>query len=132
AQFYAHLDKPDEAERVLRGGIKALPEERELKMTLVDFLATRRSRDAAEKELNGFIAQAPKDYALRFALAQFYEQGKDFSKAEKVYREVIAAAGVDGPGLAARDRLAALRVQQGDAAGAQKLLAEVLAKAPRD
>ena len=75
-------------------------------MTLVDFLATRRSRDAAEKELNGFIAQAPKDYALRFALAQFYEQGKDFSKAEKVYREVIAAAGLDGPPAAAPGRIA--------------------------
>jgi tetratricopeptide (TPR) repeat protein len=132
AQFYARLDKPDEAERVLREGIKALPEERELKMALIDFLATRRSRDAAENELNGYIAQDPKDYALRFALAQFYEQGKDFAKAEKVYRDVIAAAGLDGPGLTARDRLAALRVQQDDTAGAQKLLAEVLAKAPRD
>jgi tetratricopeptide (TPR) repeat protein len=101
-------------------------------MTLVDFLASRRNREAAEKELNGFIAQDPKDYALRFALAEFYQQGKDIAKAEAVYRDVIAAAGLDGPGLTARDRLAALRVEQGDAAGAQKLIAEVLAKAPRD
>jgi tetratricopeptide (TPR) repeat protein len=132
AQFYARLNKPDEAEHVLREGIKVLPEERELKMALVDFLASRRSRESAEKELNGFIAQYPKDYQLRFALAQFYEQGKDVAKAEAVYRDVIAAAGLDGPGVTARDRLAALRVEQGDAAGAQKLIAEVLAKAPRD
>ena len=45
---------------------------------------------------------------------------------------VIAAAGLDGPGITARDRLAALRNQQHDTAGAEKLLAEVLAKAPRD
>jgi tetratricopeptide (TPR) repeat protein len=132
AQFYARLNQPDEAERILREGIKSLPQERELKMALVDFLAARRSREAAEKELNSFIAQDPKDYALRFALGQFYEQGKDYAKAEAVYREVIAAAGLDGPGLTARDRLAALRMQQDDAAGAQKLIAEVLAKAPRD
>ncbi len=132
AQFYARLNKPDEAERILREGIKSLPKERELKTALVDFLAARRSREAAEKELNGFIAQYPKDYQLRFALAQFYEQGKDVAKAEAVYREVIAAAGLDGPGIAARDRLAALRMQQNDVAGAQKLIAEVLAKVPRD
>jgi tetratricopeptide (TPR) repeat protein len=132
AQFYARLNEPDEAERILREGIKSLPQERELKMALVDFLAARRTREAAEKELNGFIAQDPKDYPLRFALGQFYEQGKDFAKAEAVYREVITAAGLDGPGLTARDRLAALRIQQDDAAGAQKLIAEVLAKAPRD
>jgi len=132
AQFYARLNQPDEAERVLREGIKSLPQERELKMALVDFLAARRTREAAEKELQGFIAQDPKDYSLRFALGQFYEQGKDFAKAEAVYRDVIAAAALDGPGLTARDRLAALRIQQGDTAGAQKLIAEVLAKAPRD
>jgi tetratricopeptide (TPR) repeat protein len=132
AQFYARVNKVDDAERTLREGIKAMPQQRELKSGLVDFLAARRSREIAETELNGFIAQDPKDYALRFALAQFYEQGKDFPKAEAVYRQVIAAAELDGPGITARDRLAALRVQQNDAAGAEKLIAEVLAKSPRD
>jgi len=132
AQFYARVNKVDDAERILREGIKALPQQREMKSALVDFLAARRSREIAETELNGFIAQDPKDYALRFALAQFYEQGKDFPKAEAVYRQVIAAADLDGPGITARDRLAALRVQQNDAAGAEKLIAEVLAKVPRD
>jgi len=132
AQFYARLNKIDDAERILRVGIKAMPQQREMKSALIDFLAARRSREIAETELNGFIAQDPKDYALRFALAQFYEQGKDFPKAEAVYRQVIAAADLDGPGITARDRLAALRVQQNDAAGAEKLVAEVLAKVPRD
>ena len=132
AQFYARLSKLDDAERTLREGINAIPQERDLKTGLVDFLAARRSREIAEKELNAFIEQAPKDYALRFALAQFYEQGKDFAKAEAVYQEVITAAGLDGPGITARDRLAALRVQQNDVPGAQRLIAEVLAKVPRD
>jgi tetratricopeptide (TPR) repeat protein len=132
AQFYARVNKIDDAERILREGIKAEPDQRELKTALIDFLAARRSREIAETELNGFIAQYPKDYALRFALAQFYEQGKDIEKAAAVYKQVIAAADLDGPGITARDRLAALRVQQNDVAGAEKLIAEVLAKAPRD
>ena len=132
AQFYARMNKIDDAERVLREGIKAMPQQRDMKSALVDFLSARRSREVAETELSGFIAQDPKDYALRFALAQFYEQGKDFPKAEEVYRQVIAAADLDGPGITARDRLAALRARQNDAAGAEKLIAEVLAKVPRD
>ena len=132
AQFYARLNRIDDAERVLRAGIKALPAERDLKTALVEFLATRRSRELAEKELLGFIAQDPKDYPLRFALAQFYQQGKDYPRAEAVYNQVIQATGTDGPGITARDRLAELLSQQNDVAGAEKLLAEVLVKAPRD
>jgi Tfp pilus assembly protein PilF len=132
AQFYVSLAKIDDAERTLREAIKALPEERDLKIGLINLLATRRSHELAEKELQAFIAQDPKNYPLRFALAEFYEQGKEYSNAEAVYNQVIAAAGLDGPGITARDRLAALRNSQHDTAGAEKLLAEVLAKAPRD
>jgi tetratricopeptide (TPR) repeat protein len=132
AQFYAHTNHIDETEHVLREAIKALPTERDLKMALVDFLASRRSREVAEKELDTLIAANPKDYDLRFLQARFYEQGKEFSKAEAIYHQVIAATELEGQGLTARNRLASLRVQSNDIPGAQKLIAEVLAKSPRD
>jgi tetratricopeptide (TPR) repeat protein len=132
AQYYAQLNRVDDAERVLRDGVKALPRERELKISLVDLMAARRGRDAAEKQLQEFIAQEPKDYDLRFSLARFYEQGRDPAKAEAVYRQVIDDAGTDGPGLVARDQLARLLSLQNDVPGAEKLLGEVLQKAPRD
>ena len=132
AQFYARMNQLDEAERVLREGIKALPDERELKISLVDFLAARRSRDAAEKELESMIAANPKDYDLRLAQAQFFEQGKDFPRAEASLRAIMTAADLDPAGITARDRLAALKIQTNDVPGAEKLLAEVLAKSPRD
>jgi tetratricopeptide (TPR) repeat protein len=132
AQFYARTNHIDEAEHVLREGVRALPDDREMKTALVDFLAARRSREVAEQELNALIAANPKDYALRFVQAQFYEQGKEFGKAEAVYKQVIAAAELDDPGLTARNRLAALRIQSNDIPGAEKLIAEVLAKSPRD
>jgi len=132
AQFYARTNHTDEAEHVLREGVRALPDDRELKTALVDFLAARRSREVAEKELDTLIAANPKDYALRFVQGQFYEQGKDLARAEAVYKQVIAAAGLDDPGLTARNRLATLRIQSNDIPGAEKLIAEVLAKSPRD
>ena len=132
AQYYARLNRVDDAEKVLRDGVKDLPDEREMKTTLVQFLAERRSREAAEAELQQLIAASPKDFDLKFALAKFYEQGKDTAKAEGVLRDVISAAGLDGPGLAARDALATMRVQQNDLPAAEKLVGEVLAKSPRD
>jgi tetratricopeptide (TPR) repeat protein len=132
AQFYAHLNQPDEAERVLREGIKALPDERDLKVSLIDFLAARRGRDVAAKELERMIAANPHDYELRLAEAQFYEQGKDFPHAEAALRAIISTADLGAAGITARDRLAALKIQTNDVPEAQKLLAEVLDKSPRD
>ncbi len=132
AQFYARTDQTDAAEKVLRDGIAALPGERDLKTALIDFLAARRSREIAEAELSKLIAASPNDYELKFLQANFYVQGKQNDKAKSVYDDVIAAAKLEGPGLTARDRLAALLVQENDIPGAQKLIAEVLAQSPRD
>jgi tetratricopeptide (TPR) repeat protein len=133
AQFYASQSQLDAAERVMREGIKAMPQDRSLKLSLVDFLAARRSPAAAEKELQSMIAADPKDLDLKFALARFYESGRQADLAEKVYREVMSGEGLKEPGLTARDRLAKLRMAaHNDVPGAQKLIAEVLAKSPRD
>jgi tetratricopeptide (TPR) repeat protein len=132
AQYYTRLEHNDEAEQVLRQGVKELPSDRDLKLGLVEFLTARRGREAAEKELNALIAADPANYDLKFVLGQFYDQGKETKKEEAVYQDVVKAAGTDGPGLVARNRLAALHIQQNDVAGAEKLIAEVLQKAPRD
>jgi tetratricopeptide (TPR) repeat protein len=132
AQFYARTDHIDEAERVLRDAIKAVPSERDLKTTLVEFLAQRRSRETAVHELDAMIAANPKDYDLKFVQAQFYEQGKEVAKAEAAYQQVIDESRLEAPGLSARNRLASLLVQSNDIPGAEKLIAEVLAKSPRD
>jgi predicted Zn-dependent protease len=99
---------------------------------LIDFLATRRSRDAAAQELAAMIAADPGDYDLKFEAAQFHEQAKEYAQAEDVYRQIIAAAKLSAPGITARNRLAALKAQENDLAGAQALVAEVLANDPRD
>ncbi|HMK87891.1 MAG TPA: tetratricopeptide repeat protein, partial [Steroidobacteraceae bacterium] len=61
-----------------------------------------------------------------------YEQGKEYPKAEGVYREIIQAAQLKPPGITARDRLAFLKVETNQLADAERLLAEVLDKNPRD
>ncbi|HEY2145637.1 MAG TPA: tetratricopeptide repeat protein [Steroidobacteraceae bacterium] len=132
AQFYARQNQLDPAERVLREAIKAIPQDRELKLALIDFLANRRSPEVAEKELRAMIAADPKDVEMKFAQAKFYQDTRQPALAEKIYQEVIDSEKLDAAGLMARDRLAELRAQRNDVAGAQALIAEVLAKSPRD
>ncbi len=132
AQFYARTNNLDAAEKVLRDGIKALPDERELKIALVGFLAERRSREVAQQELSALVAANPKDYELKFLQAQYFEQGKDYPKATAIYTGVIAEAKLESAGITARDRLAALEIQQNQVPAAEKLIAEVLAASPRD
>jgi tetratricopeptide (TPR) repeat protein len=132
AQFYVRSKQSDAAERILRQAIKDLPKERDVKMSLVTFLAALRGRDVAEKELKGMIDAAPGDSEMKFALAGFYQEGKEPAKAEAVYREVIAKEKLNPPGLSARSRLAALRLEENDVSGALALANEVLAKSPRD
>jgi len=132
AQFYVVTNQLDAAEHTLRQAIKDLPAEDEVKLTLIDFLAAHRAPEIAEKELKSMIAADAKDTELKFALGKFYEVSRQPDQAETVYRGVIDSEGLDGAGLRARDRLAALRAQRGDVPGALKLVDEVLAKSPRD
>ncbi len=132
AQFYARSKQIDAAERTLRQAVKDLPAERDVKLSLVTFLAALRGRDVAEKELKGMIDASPGDNEMKFALAGFYQEGKEPAKAEAVYKDVIAKEKLNPAGLSARDRLAALRLQENDMPGALALANEVLAKSPRD
>jgi tetratricopeptide (TPR) repeat protein len=131
-QYYARLGQVDAAEKTLRQAVKDLPAERDVKLALVDFLAARRSRDAAEKELKEMVAAAPTDNELKFALARFYENGRQSALAEGIYQGVIDREQTNPAGLSARNRLAGLRAQRGDVAGALKLANEVLEQSPRD
>ncbi len=132
AQLYARQNQLDAAEHALRDGIKAIPQDRELKLSLAEFLATRRSPAAAEKELKAMVIADPKDFEMKFALAKFYQVNRQPALAEGIYQQVIDGEKLDAAGLTARDRLAELRAQRNDVAGAQVLIGEVLAKSPRD
>jgi len=132
AQYYSRLNHLDESERVLREAMKALPGDNSLKIALVQFLNARRGKDAATTELAALIGQDPKNSQLKFAQAQLFAQAKEFDKAEAAYRSIIAANDSDAASVTARDSLAAMLIQNGNIPDAQKLLAEVLLKNPRD
>ena len=132
AQYYARTQRPDAAEAALRAGVSAIPDDPRLKGALIDFLASSRGRAVAQQALDALIAANPDDVNLRFEAARYHEQGKEYPRAEADYRAIIARSKLAGPGLSARDRLAALELTLNDFAGARTLVDEVLAAAPRD
>jgi len=131
-RYYSRLDQVDAAEHSLRQAITDIPAERDLKFALIEFLAQRRNRDAAENEFKKMIAAQPNDNELKFGLGKFYTDGHQSAQAEAVYQGVIDKERLDPDGLVARDRLAVLRADQNDTAGALALVDAVLAKSPRD
>jgi tetratricopeptide (TPR) repeat protein len=132
AQLYLQESKVDDAEHILRQAVKDLPDQRAVKLSLIDFLAARRSREAAEHELKSMIDAAPSDEELKFGLAKFYVLGGDRAKAQAVLRQVIDKEQWEPAGLAARNQLASLRLQDNDVDGALALVNEVIKKSPRD
>lgn len=132
AHFYVRIDRLDEAESVLQEAIKALPRDESLKLALVDFLGRHRGVDRAEGELKSMIAADPGNVELATALGDLYEGARQPAKAEAQYQAVISRDSSSGQIIPAKDRLAALKLRQGDVAAGERLIGEVLAFNPRD
>lgn len=132
AASYAREQRIDEAQRVLEDTVKAFPKSDPAKFALADFVGTARSAAQGEQILRGYIAQTPDDYDLRLHLGAFLQAADKPKNAVVVYEEVIAKADTEPAGLTARDRIAAMAVGEQRYEDARKLIAQVLAKNPRD
>lgn len=131
-QFLAVHGQTDAAERVLSDARQALPKDSAVRTALIEFLVANRGRPAAEAALQRMIVAEPDETSLKLALASFYMQGKEKAKAAAVLQDVIKAQGYGPAALTARTRLAAIRFADGDVSGGEALVAEVLAKSPRE
>jgi tetratricopeptide (TPR) repeat protein len=141
AGFLQRQRKLDAAQQVLEEAVRVFDRHEatqnaqnasRAKLALVNFIVAERSREQGEKLLRGFMARDPDNYELRFGLGALLLRAKDLPAATAVYQEVIAKDRLGPQGLAARDRIAAIQVSQGQDAQARKLIAEVLQKNPRD
>lgn len=132
AQF--HLQRKDvaAAEVAYQSAVDANPDNVDAKNALISFIASHGGADRARQQILEFVAAEPENAELKLALGQFLEANGEPEKAAAEYRSIIAAEGVKGHGLEARNRLAAMLVRGADLAGAEKLIAEVLEKNPRD
>ena len=132
ALFLSRTKRLDEAQKVLDDAVKALPGNDEAKLLRVDFMVQQRSHDAGEQALRQYVAADPGDYTLRLALGALLQRLNDADRATVVYSDILKSAGTEANGLIARDRLAAIAIQQKRETDAKRYLAEVLKVSPRD
>lgn len=128
----------DGAQKILEDAVQTFDRDKQrakadsARLMLVDFVSQQRSREQAERTLREFIARDPQNFDLRLGLGALLQRNSAFPQALAAYQDVIQRDGTGPKGLMARDRIAAIEITQGNPAAANRLIAEVLQKNPRD
>lgn len=133
AKVYLQAGKKDEAEKTLRDGTTAMPDDWAMKKTLVSFLSDQRGLDAAEAEIEALQKAHPEKEELVFWLADLYTTHKASERAIALLESIVDRSPKDGAAahsLNARATLARLRFFKGEKALAEKLVATILEKNP--
>lgn len=130
ARFYASEGRVDEAEQVMRSVVALDASDVSARLGLVQFLAQMRSPEAAEQALEAFIAEGTADSELRLALGRLYEANGKPDAALNVYEELGKADPKSKSGLAARVRVAALRIGKGEVDAGREGIEAVIVDEP--
>ncbi len=132
ASFLVHINQTKQAEQVLRDAVQEKPKDVRRHVILAQFLADSGNVAAAKAELQNTARSHPDSDSPRFALGALYAQTHDFAKAETNYRQIISSDNTTQDVLQARDRLAALLLQQGKVEESMEQVKKVLDKDPQD
>ncbi len=127
---FADLPDLDRAEKILRDGVAAAPDDIEMKRLLVSFLNLKRGLAPAEEALQKFIAAEPNNSSYLFWLTDLYVQHKAVDKAVALLNQIIVRNNADDSAMTARAALARISFARGDQDMANKLLSVVLEKQP--
>jgi tetratricopeptide (TPR) repeat protein len=130
ARFYTSMGRVDEAEKLLKQVADLDPNDTTRRLGYVQFLASQKDIDQAEAALKTFIEQSPDDYKLKVALGELYEGTKRPDEALAIYRTAAAQAPKTPEGIAARNRVASLLIQQGKVDEGKAEIEQLLTEAP--
>jgi cellulose synthase operon protein C len=132
ASFHASHRNFDRAEAEYRAVIALKAGAVPPKLELVRYLAATRGAEAASSQLEKFVEAEPRVHELRLSLASVRLQQRDEAAALALWKSVIEQAGTDPAGQTARGAMAAYHLARQDKAAAKALVAEMLARDPRD
>ena len=117
-------------EQVLREGIAAAPDNIDMHVQLVSFLARHRDEKAVTAELVSAIAAAPKSTVYDIALANIYARTSGFDAAAKVLNDAMSRTGSGQAYTDAQLALARLLIAHDDIAAARPILDDMLKATP--
>jgi tetratricopeptide (TPR) repeat protein len=127
ANFYSLAGRMDESEAMLRSVVAKYPNDYEHVIQLVAFIAERRGAEAAQVTLAEFIVKSPDELNLQLTLGRLHEMLDDQDAALDVYREIASRSPASEEGLAARNRIAVIKIGQGKMDEVRDTISEILA-----
>jgi tetratricopeptide (TPR) repeat protein len=128
ARFYINNKEIDSAERILKELTESSSENIDYKLRFVAFKRQFRSSGEAIALLESYIAADADEFRYRILLGELYEKDKQSSEALRVYEGIVADDGVQPNGLEARNKIALIRLREGNRDSALNLINEVLAQ----
>jgi len=135
SKVYLQAEQKDEAEKILREGVAAMPDNWEMKQRLVAFLNANRGMDEAEKTIKAYMAANPDRGEINFWLADLYIANKATDRAVALLEQLVQKNKddvQDKSSLTARTSLARIHFDQGEKQLAEKLANAVLDSAPNN
>ncbi|MEE8057514.1 MAG: tetratricopeptide repeat protein [Pseudomonadales bacterium] len=120
------------AESTLRDLVKTKPEEKAVKLWLVEFLMKNRDEKDAQEMLETFVKSYPESFDFRDRLAAIYLRGKNIDKAQQLYSSVIDLDPGSSLAIEARTRLVEIALSDNRREDVEKLLAEIFALEPEN
>jgi tetratricopeptide (TPR) repeat protein len=130
AQLYVSEDRGDEAEAILRGLVEAQPGDEDRRIEFARFLATQNGVEAAREALEEFVVELPESGKLKLALARLYEAEGNPTEAYTIYETIEQTEPTSQIGLAARNRMIAIKIRNNELDEAKEMLAGVLEVEP--
>ena len=106
--------------------VSITPSDVKAKIDAVRFAGALDGAEAAEAKLQGYIKAEPDNYELKFALAEFLVQQKNWDKAYEVLNPLMESTD-QGVAATAKNKVAALKLFQGDREAAETLINDILA-----
>lgn len=126
AQLFVTQERFDEAETLYRRYVDQDPEDPARRIEFVRFVGTHRGPEAAVEALQEFIVEFPDSMELQLALGQLHESIEEPDEALVIFEKIAATDPKSEIGLRARNRIAAIKVQKEDVAGARTVIESIL------
>jgi tetratricopeptide (TPR) repeat protein len=130
AQLYVTQGKVEDAETILRRIVDAEPDNAGKRIDFVRFVAQQRGTEAAEAVLEEFVTELPESMDLKLTLGRFRESQQQSDSAYSIYSEIAQAEPTSEIGLAARNRMVALKIRDNELDEAKDMIAGILEVEP--
>ncbi len=126
AQLYVMQKRIDEAETIYQDYVEQDPQDIQRRIEFVRFIGTQYGSEAAQETLQGYVVDLPESMELLLALGQLHETLNKPDEALATYEQIASTVPKSPTGLAARNRMAAIRIQQNKLEEARSIINDIL------